>query len=270
LGGRLQSGHEAFVVEERHDGGVLVLRLDRPPAQGFTTDLLSDLDQAVRRAAADPDARCVVVTGTGRFFSGGFDMKAPPRSRAESLEMSAAYHAAHRGLVGLAKPTLAAVNGHAVAGGMILALACDHRVAVADRFRMGLTEVAVGAGYPPAASAIARDRLGTHALQLVLSAELLWSDDPRLSFLFRDTVAAGAFDQQVLSLARELASMPATAYAHAKAALVSDLLGRIDAASDADRDVAMAVWTDPESDAARERLRAALGRSHGVGVEGER
>jgi enoyl-CoA hydratase/carnithine racemase len=249
-----------YVVEERHEDGVLVLRLDRPPAQAFTTELLADLDAAVHRCAEDSRVRCVVVTGTGRFFSGGFDMKAPPRGQADALEMSARYHSAHRALVALAKPTLAALNGHTVAGGLILALACDQRVAVGDRFRIGLTEVAVGAGYPPAASAIAHDRLGVRAPDLVLGAELLWSDDPRIAFLVRQTFTS-QFDEQVLALARELARFPATAYAHAKAELVRDLLIRIDSATDADRAAALAVWTDPESDAARERLRAALART---------
>ena len=250
-----------LVGEERHDGGVVVLRLDRPPAQGFTTELLADLDAAVRDATQDDGVRCVVITGRGRFFSGGFDMKAPPRGRVETLEMGAIYQSAHRALVALPKPTLAALNGHTVAGGLILALACDHRVALADRFRIGLTEVAVGAGYPPAASAIAADRLGTYAPELVLGAELLWSDDPRVSFLLRDTFEVTQFDERVLAFARQLASFPAAAYAHAKGELVRDLLTRIDSASDAERANALAVWTDPESDAARERLRKVLSGS---------
>jgi enoyl-CoA hydratase len=247
-----------FVDQERHDGGVLVLRLNRPPAHGFTTELLADLAAAVGTAAGDPTVRCVVVTGSGRFFSGGFDLKAPPRDHAATLEMSAGYQSAHRALVALPKPTIAAVNGHAVAGGLILALACDHRVAVGERFRIGLTEVAVGAGYPPAASAIAIDRLGAHAGWLVLGGELLWSDDPRLAFLFRATYARARFDEEVLTLARQVAGLPAAAYAHAKAAVVRVLLERIDAATDADRAAALAVWTDPESDAAREMLRRTL------------
>ena len=252
------TGDHRLVAAERHDGGVLALRMDRPPAQGFTTELLADLDAAVLDATRDDTVRCVVITGSGRFFSGGFDMKAPPRGRAETLDMGAVYHSAHRALVALPKPTLAALNGHTVAGGLILALACDHRVALDDRFRIGLTEVAVGAGYPPAASAIAFDRLGTHAPELVLGAELLWSDDPRVSFLFRATFEATQFEEQVLTLARQLAGFPAAAYAHAKAELVRDLLARIDSASDDDRAAALAVWTDPESDAARERLRRVL------------
>jgi enoyl-CoA hydratase len=247
-------------VDGRHDGDVLVLRLNRPPAHAFTTELLADLDRAIRDAAEDRSVRCVVVTGSGPFFSGGFDMKAPPRNSAEVIEMNNHYHSAHRQLVALPKPTVAAVNGHAVAGGLILALACDHRVAPRLAFRVGLTEVAVGAGYPPAASAIAIDRLGADAIDLILGADLLWSDDPRLSFLFRSKHEPATFEEETLSFARRLASLPAAAYANAKAAVVRDLLARIDGASDQEKAAAMSVWIDPESDAARDEVRRSLGR----------
>jgi enoyl-CoA hydratase len=246
-------------VREEHDGDVLILRLTRPPAHAFTTELLADLDAALRGAAEDVAVRCVVVTGSGDFFSGGFDMKAPPRGVAEAVEMADLYHSAHRRLVAMPKPTIAAVNGHAVAGGLVLALACDHRVVPRRRFRVGLTEVAVGAGYPPAASAVAIDRLGTDALKLTLGAELMWSDDPELAFLFRSTYETATFDEESLALAHRLAALPAAAYAHTKAALVRDLLVRIDGASDEERAEAMSVWTDPESDVARDDLRRRLG-----------
>ena len=247
-------------VRGEHDGDVLILRLNRPPAHAFTTELLADLDAAVRHAAEDCAVRCVVLTGSGDFFSGGFDMKAPPRGAAEAVEMANLYHSVHRQLVALPKPTVAAVNGHAVAGGLVLALACDHRVAPTRRFRVGLTEVAVGAGYPPAASAIAIDRLRADAIELMLGAALSWSDDPRLSFLFRSQREPATFAEETLALARTLASLPAAAYAHTKAALVRDLLARIDGASDEERVEALSVWTDPESDVARDELRRRLGR----------
>lgn len=247
-------------VQKQHDDDVLVLRLNRPPAHAFTTELLADLDAALRDAAKDRTARCVVLTGSGAFFSGGFDMKAPPRGPIEAVEMTNLYHSAHRRLVAMLKPTIAAVNGHAVAGGLILALACDHRVASTLRFRVGLTEVAVGAGYPPAASAIAIDRLHSAAIELMLGADLFWSDDLRLSFLFRSTHEPATFEAETLALARRLASLPAATYAHTKAAVVRDLLARIDGASDEERAEALSVWTDPESDAARDEVRRSLGR----------
>jgi len=248
-----------FVLRQ-HQGDVLVLRLNRPPAHAFTTELLADLDTAVRDAAVDEAVRCVVLTGSGSFFSGGFDMKAPPRGAAAAVEMANLYHSAHRRLVALSKPTIAAVNGHAVAGGLVLALACDHRVVSSRRLQVGLTEVAVGAGYPPAASAIAIDRLGAGAMELMLGADLFWSDDPRVSILFRSSHEPATFEDDTLAQARRLASLPAVAYAHAKAAVVRDLVARIDGASDEARAEALAVWTEPESDAARDALRRRLGR----------
>jgi enoyl-CoA hydratase len=247
-------------VDRQYDDNVLILRLNRPPAHAFTTELLADLDAAVGDAADERTVRCVVITGSGPFFSGGFDMKAPPRGPAEAVEMANLYHSAHRQLVAMPKPTIAAVNGHAVAGGLVLALACDHRVASRVRFRVGLTEVAVGAGYPPAASAIAIDRLRAEAIELMLGADLSWSDDPRLSFLFRSIHEPATFEESTLSLARKLSSLPAAAYAHTKAAVVRDLLTRIDGASDDERAEALSVWTDPESDAARDEVRRSLGR----------
>jgi len=97
-------------------------------------------------------------------------------------------------------------------------------------------------------------------MELMLGADLFWSDDPRVSILFRSSHEPATFEDDTLAQARRLASLPAVAYAHAKAAVVRDLVARIDGASDEARAEALAVWTEPESDAARDALRRRLGR----------
>src|SRR5262245_35688213 len=92
--------------------------------------------------AAAPDA--VVVTGQDRFFSGGFDLNAVPLlSPAEQRDMVHDANRAFAAWYGFPRPLVAAINGHAVAGGLILALCGDERL-VAPGAKLGLTEVKVG------------------------------------------------------------------------------------------------------------------------------
>src|SRR2546426_7805010 len=116
------------VREEDREGGVRWLVLDRPPANAIDESLLRDLFAAVERARGDDRVRAVVLTGAGAFFSGGFDLSAPRREAEVIAVMNDLYHGAHRALLALPKPTIARVAGHAIAGGLVLALACDYRL----------------------------------------------------------------------------------------------------------------------------------------------
>src|SRR5215831_12636852 len=115
------------IRHQDHEGGVRVLTLDRPPANAIDETLLGDLAAAVRAAADDEAVRAVVLTGAGTFFSGGFDFRAARRDDAASRHVHTLYRDAHRALLALPKPTLAMMRGHAVAGGLVLVLACDSR-----------------------------------------------------------------------------------------------------------------------------------------------
>src|SRR5215831_4611541 len=147
---------------ESRDNGVIVLRLDRPPANALDETLLTDLAASLDRVRDDDAVRAVVVTGTGKFLSGGFDLAAPRRDAAAVERMVDLYRDAHLKLLTLPKPTIAMVNGHAIAGGLVIVLACDYRLGLDGDYRIGLNEVAIGASFPKTALEIVRLRL-THA-----------------------------------------------------------------------------------------------------------
>src|SRR5258706_8210426 len=113
-------------IDDR-DGGVRVLTLDRPPANALHEALLAALGAALDAARIDDGGRARVLTGAGRFFSGGFDLAAPRRDEAAARALQTLYRDVHVRLLAFPKPTLASLGGHAIAGGLVLVLACDYR-----------------------------------------------------------------------------------------------------------------------------------------------
>jgi enoyl-CoA hydratase len=241
------------------DGGVRVLTLDRPPANAIDLSLLAALTQCLRRAVHDPGVRALVVTGAGRFFCGGFDLRAARRDDEEVLAMVTAYREAHRELLAFPKPTVAMINGHAVAGGLVLALACEHRWAVAGDYRVGLNELAIGAAFPAAAREIVRLRLSDAALTgLVLGADL---HPPAALVRFgiaAELHAPERFEDETLGFARRLGAYPSEPYAHTKRELVADALTRLDQATMEEELAIAALWSTDESREARARQRGRL------------
>lgn len=250
------------VQVQNHPGGVRVLTLHRPPANAIDEALLTDLAAAVEAARVDDEVRAVVLTGAGAFFSGGFDFGVPRRDDAVAIELYTAYRETHRALLTLPKPTVAMVNGHAIAGGLVLVLACDYRLAVFGQYRVGLNEVAVGASFPRTAFEIVRLRLA-HARtgELILGAALYPASEAIRLGVVEEILPADGFVSTVLQRAARLGGFPREAYAHGKAALIADAVARIDAETAAEALQTMAVWLTPESRAARARQRQRLRRA---------
>ena len=230
------------------------------PANAIDETLLADLAAALTAASTDDAVRAVVLTGAGAFFSGGFDFRAARRDDAASRQVHTLYRDAHRALLALPKPTLAMMRGHAIAGGLVLVLACDYRLGLEGDYRVGLNEVAVGAAFPRTALEIVRLRLAhARANELILGAALYPASQAVRLGIVDELLPAERFEETVLRRATRLGAFPREAYAHAKAALVADPLARIDAETPAEAAAAMAVWSAPESRAARARQREKLG-----------
>lgn len=131
-------------VRTQVDDGVLVITLDRPPANAVDVATSRVLYAAFDRLQQDPELRVAVVTGTGeRFFSAGWDLKAAVEGEAPDADHGPGGFAGLTELFDLDKPVIAAVNGLALGGGFELALAADLIVA-ADHAEFALPEVGLG------------------------------------------------------------------------------------------------------------------------------
>lgn len=216
------------IHRSEHEGGVRLLRIERPPANAINGEFLHALH--VEASAADDDAsvRAVVLTGSGRFFSAGLDLKEMSGGGREMLAtLGGADDGIHR-LWRVGKPTIAMVGGHALAGGAILMLACDFRVAARGSFRIGVTETALGLPLPNGAFQIARHALlHGDARRVLLRAESFSPDDARAVGLVDEVVEPGELEARSLALAAELGRHPSAAYGFQKYKLQAEAEGSI-------------------------------------------
>lgn len=134
------------LVDYSTSSGVALLTLNDPPTNGYTFEMMKDLDAAILEARFDPDVRVLVLTGHGdKFFCAGANIN----MLKEADERFKYYFCLHANetllrLEHTPKLTIAAVNGHCVGGGLEIALACDLLVGRGGSFKMGLPEVNLG------------------------------------------------------------------------------------------------------------------------------
>lgn len=215
-----------YVTVTEQDG-VGVLTVDKPPANALDVELLEELVAAVARVAADPpDA--VVVAGREGFFSGGADLKAVPTyGPAEHRRMVGGINAMVLGVYGLPCPVVGAITGHAIAGGLVLALCTDIRIA-SSVGRYGLTEIKVGVPYPQAAIGVVQAELAPHAARaLVFGNQLIGGDECLRLGVFDELVEPERVLPRALELASELASFSRETYKRTKQDVRGQTLERL-------------------------------------------
>src|SRR2546421_4631922 len=229
--------YETVIWEQ--DGGVGRLTLNRPETlNAWTAAFGEELKQVVTGEAADESVRAVLVTGAGRGFSSGADLKAgfdphPDDGRPDvKKELHGVYHPAIAGIRRLPKPVVAAVNGPAVGIGCSLALACD-LVLAAESAYFGLAFVNIGLMpdggstlFVPAAVGKAR------AFQMALLREPISATQALewglVNYVYPDDRLMGEAD----ALVERLAAGPTRSYASSKQALNKFLYPNMDAQLD--------------------------------------
>jgi 3-hydroxyacyl-CoA dehydrogenase len=124
---------------------VAIITVDNPPVNALSPGVPEGITDAVARASADPAADAIVLIGAGQTFIAGADINIfkTLKTREQSLERSEAVHKRLKAIEDASKPSVAAIHGHALGGGLEFAMACHYRVAV-DSARVGQPEVMLG------------------------------------------------------------------------------------------------------------------------------
>ncbi len=162
------------MIQTFDHGAIRELRLNRPPVNALSPELISALLLALQAAPRD-GKRALVLSGSPGMFSAGLDV--PLLLKLDREAMDALWREFYSLLGTIASspiPIGAAITGHAPAGGIVLALFCDHRIAAEENWRMGLSEVQVGLPLPPVILSTLRRLVGSrHAGRLAVGGLLI-------------------------------------------------------------------------------------------------
>jgi enoyl-CoA hydratase len=200
------------MLETEDRSGVTVLRLRHGKVNALDTELLRAITQAMKNL--DP-AGAVVITGAGSAFSAGVDLKRiVDGGQAYVREFLPALSEMFLAVFDHPGPAVGAVNGHAIAGGCVLAAACDVRLMAGGR--IGLAELTVGVPFPTVALEIMRHAIGPAAGNLVLTARMLDAAQARSIGLVHDVEAPEALLDAAVALAQTMARIPADVFSLSK------------------------------------------------------
>lgn len=238
------------VVLDQRDA-VTVLRLDRPPANAICLELVRELEAALD-APAVADARALVLVGTGRFFSGGLDLEVVPRySREEQRELLGSLNRLIGRLYAMPIPVVGAINGHAVAGALILALTTDYRVGPTGDAQLGLTEARVGIPFPAAPMIVLRAECAPQDVRYTaLWARNFGPEEARRRGLLDELVATESVLPRAIEVARDMAGMPADSYARIKRQVRQAAIEAIEEVVARGADPMLEQWLSPQARAA--------------------
>lgn len=231
----------ALVLTERHDDGVVVLRLNRPPMNPLSRALLTELGDAALALAADASVKAVLVLGSEKALAAGADITEFDGPEA-AAEIGAIFRRAFDGLAAIPRPVVAGVRGFALGGGMELALACDLRVA-APNARLGQPEILLGI-IPGAGGTQRLTRLvgPARAKDLVWTGRNLRAEEALAWGLVDRVLEDEDFEAAALEFTRGLASGAVVAMGLAKRAIDGGLDGSLAAGLDLEADAFVEVF----------------------------
>ena len=192
-------------VQRRVDGGIALLTINRPQQRNaLSAAVVQQLQRWISEADADPAVRALVITGAGeRVFSAGGDLSSISEGALAAHDGRRSYGSLLLSLQACRKPSIARVNGHALAGGLGLVLACDLAVA-ADDAELGTPEIDVGL-FPMMLMALLQRHLGRkRALELVLTGERLSAFKALEMGLVNRVVPRAELDGATFALAQTL------------------------------------------------------------------
>lgn len=247
-----------WTIERKHDH-VAVVTMNTNKVNAQNPAFFADLHAAFDRLETEFDECAVVLTGTGKVFSAGLDLDHhfamyARRNLKEIDDWFASYRATNIRLFTYPRPTVAAINGHAYAGGFITAIDCDYRIATEGALQFALNEVPIGIPMPAAYCEIIKYAIGNKAAsEFTLFGQVYDLDAASRMGVVQKTVGPDQLLDAAVAWAALVPPDCYPAYAFSKRALQATTMAAIDSAARLDLDWLSRGMSDPKSLSANAR-----------------
>jgi enoyl-CoA hydratase len=236
------------MIDVATNAGIAVMTMSHGKANALDIEFCEALSLRFAQLARS-DAKAVVITGQGTMFSAGVDLK---RLSAEGAGYIAkflpALHRLYDTVFNLPKPVVAAINGHAIAGGAVLACCADRRIMARERGRIGITELLVGVPFPALAFEIMRFAVPHRYLpEFALSGATYATGAALQRGWVDEVVEPDALLPRAIEVAQQLAALSAPAFAQTKKQIRQAATERYAQSGEATDKAVTEIWTAPET-----------------------
>ena len=209
-----------FIAVEKRDG-IATITLARGNVNALNNQVVDEIRETLKSLETDPETNAVILTGRGKFFSFGFDIpEFLSFTREEFSDYLVNFTSLNAYLFLYPKPVVAALNGHTIAGGCMVALACDRRVMADGKGKISLNEIALGSSVMAGSTEMLRFWCGSaNATQILYSGEMYSAEAALGLGLVQEVAVEADLISRARNVAADLASKHPAAFASIKSLL---------------------------------------------------
>ncbi len=250
------------MIATKDHGPVRELRINRPPVNALSTELIVALREAIEKAVADGSG-AIVLSGSPGIFTAGLDLPLLIGLDQSGMErLWRELYAVMKAIASSPVPICAALTGHAPAGGTVLALFCDWRIASEGEFKLGLTEVQAGIPLPPVILRALRRQVGPRRAERLAVAGVVLSPGEALEVgLVEQLAKPDEVVSQAVNWCRALLALPPQAMLLTRQRARADLAALFEEQFEKELHAVLDSWWSEETQGILRALVKKLGKS---------
>jgi 3,2-trans-enoyl-CoA isomerase len=236
-------------VTVKKDKDLATITMSRGKVNAFNDVVVDELRQAFQELEKDPQTRALILTGSGKFFSFGFDIPYFLNySKEEFMRYLKSFTDLYTDLFLFPKPVIAALNGHATAGACMMATACDRRIMVQGKAKISINEIGFGSSIFAGSVEMLKFWVGERTAQAILYRGAMYTADQALEMgLVDQTVSQENLLAETRTVAREFAQKDARAFRSIKLLLRSSVAEAMRNKEPASINEFVDIWYEPET-----------------------